>query len=232
MGSGPYIRSPPSSETSRLFVMSGTRLVIARSTSRCRCGETAPSTIAMSASGGAPAIASNAWSMWLASRPSRSWSVKPSWRAGACTPSPLRRGSLIRQIQHVVYARGRWQHLLDHLQALGTQLGRDGAGARRVALGAAQRGDQAGPDGVAHGHEHDRDRARGLLRGEGGRRVSGHDDVRLEPYQFGRELRKPLGLAIVVAPLDLDRLAFDVAEIAQCRPGSPWCPELLAEPPR
>ena len=70
------------------------------------------------------------------------------------------------------------------------------------------------PTGVAHGHEDDRDRARGLLRGEGRRRVSGHDDVRLEPYQFGRELRKPLGLAIVVTPVDLDGLPFDVAEIA------------------
>ena len=62
----------------------------------------------------------------------------------------------------------------------------------------------------------------------------GHDDVDLEPHQLGRELGKPVVLALRPAELDDEVLALDVAELAQARPEclQPGCDPAAEAGPR
>jgi len=81
--------------------------------------------------------------------------------------------------------------------------------------GVGEAGDQPASNRIADAHEHDRDGAGGLLRGDGRwRRCAPDNHVRLELDELGRQRRKPLGSPVVEAPVDLDGLPFDVAEIA------------------
>ena len=57
-----------------------------------------------------------------------------------------------------------------------------------------------------------------LLRGEGARHRMRHDDIHLEPDEFGGELGKTVILAFGKAKLDDDILALDVSQVAQSRP--------------
>ena len=63
----------------------------------------------------------------------------------------------------------------------------------------------------------DRNGVRHFVRGEDTGR-GGHDDVDLEVDEFARQLGRPVfALSVPEPELDLDRLALDIAEIAQAR---------------
>ena len=54
-----------------------------------------------------------------------------------------------------------------------------------------------------------------MLGGQSGRRARGHDDIDVEPYQFGRELSERIELSLGIAIINDEVTALDVAEVAQ-----------------
>src|SRR5665213_948858 len=82
--------------------------------------------------------------------------------------------------------------------------------------------DQSGCDRVSGEGHNDRDVARRLLRGEGGRREPGHDQIDLEPHQFCRPFGEAVSLPRVRAELEPDAFPLDVTQVAQV---------LLKQPP-
>jgi hypothetical protein len=70
--------------------------------------------------------------------------------------------------------------------------------------------------GIARSGEHDRQRRRGLLRGQGGEGAAdGHDDIDLERDQLGRQSGELLGLPLGIPVFDQEVAAFDVTEVTQ-----------------
>jgi len=70
-------------------------------------------------------------------------------------------------------------------------------------------------DGVANTYHDDRDVASHILRGAGGHRTGGNDDLYPQPNQLGRECAESFGLRRLIADLDRDIPAFRIAQFAQ-----------------
>ena len=67
-------------------------------------------------------------------------------------------------------------HLAHHVETLAPESARDQADPGRVALGIVEACDEPGADRILGDHEDDRGRARGGLRGRGGRVPAGDED--------------------------------------------------------
>ena len=84
-----------------------------------------------------------------------------------------------------------------------------------IAAGPRQACNVAGTERVGVAHEHDGNGRGRVLCRTGVDRARRHDDIDLEPNQLGREIRKPLWVAIRRAVLDHDVPPLDVSELTQ-----------------
>jgi len=113
------------------------------------------------------------------------------------------------------HARGDGHSLLENLQTLGIETGRQATDARQVATRAAETRHEPGLDGVS-GKEHDGNRPGCGLCGKRGRRAAGGEDqVHLEAHQLRRHSGKPLVSALGPPGLDDEIPAFGITQIVE-----------------
>ncbi len=86
------------------------------------------------------------------------------------------------------------------------------AHASDVRAGMRKAADQASLHGIGYPHDDDRDRVSGVLRGLGGRRVHGHNNVGFEAEELGDQRREAIASAFTIPYIEDDALALDVPE--------------------
>jgi len=109
----------------------------------------------------------------------------------------------------------RGDRLLEELHVLGAHLGEHPGGARHVAAGLSEARHDSARDGIAHRHEDNRNRLRGLLGRQRGLGRERDDNVGLKANKLGRQFGKLIELSFRPTELERDVLALEVTEIRQ-----------------
>ncbi len=130
--------------------------------------------------------------------------MKKTGSATKRTPSALSR---------TITSKGN--RLLDELHVLGAHL-RDHPGcAGQVRARPREARDDSARERIAHRHEDNRNRLRGMLGRQRGLRRERYDNVDLKAHEVGRQFGQLIELAFRPAKLEGDVLALDVAEVLQ-----------------
>src|SRR6202158_1707187 len=111
-----------------------------------------------------------------------------------------------------------WKRLLENLQPFWVQRGDEVGRAGDVATWPREALDEARSHGIGAGRHNNGNRRGCTLSGEGPRRAMGHEDVDLEPNQFGCQVREPIVLALGPAVVNDNVFAFEVTQVTQACP--------------
>jgi len=123
-----------------------------------------------------------------------------------------------RRVNHKRHSGKPRNDLLEKLQALSGELGLHPGAPGRISARAGEAGDEPANDGIATGHEYDRNFGGHPLRCRGRNRLSGEDEIHLEAQQIGDERGQALRLAIRRADFDREVRSLE-GHYAHQRPG-------------